>query len=81
MTDSQILFDLFSKAGVAGILCLAVTYVARKLASTYESRISALERATEVCEKDRVELRNMIIRAKFGDKDGTSFSLGPHNNN
>jgi len=81
MNDSQIVFDVVSKAGVAGILCLAVMYVAKKLASTYESRIAALERATEVCEKDRVELRNMIIQAKFGHKDGASFHLGPHSNN
>jgi hypothetical protein len=81
MNESQIIFDIISKAGVAGILCLAVTYVAKKLASTYESRIAALERATEICEKDRVELRNLIIQAKFSPKDGASFNLGPHSNN
>lgn len=80
MTDSQIFVELLSKAGVAGILCLAVTYVAKKLASTYESRIAALERATEVCEKDRVELRNMIIAAKFG-KAGETFHIVPPSKN
>jgi hypothetical protein len=81
MNESQIIFDAVSKAGVAGILCLAVMYVAKKLASTYESRISALERATEVCEKDRVELRNMIIQAKFGGKTGETFHVKPPTKN
>lgn len=73
MNESQMFFELFSKGSVALVLCVAVWYVARKLAVTYESRIAALERATEICEKDRVELRTLILQAKF--RDGATFNL------
>lgn len=60
MTDPVL--ELLSRGGVAALLAAAVWYVARKLAATYESRIAALERASEACEKDRIELRNLIVQ-------------------
>lgn len=68
------LIDLLSKGGTAGILFVAVWFVAKKLAATYEARISALERATEVCEKDRIDLRNLILKG-LGVKDGATLSM------
>jgi hypothetical protein len=59
---NETLTELLSRGGIAGALALAVWYVAKKLADTYESRIAALERASDVCEKDRIELRSLVIR-------------------
>jgi len=52
---------LMQQFGFAGLLLFAVYIIARKLASQYEMRISALETASARCEADRIELRNVII--------------------
>ncbi len=52
---------LMQQFGFAGLLLFAVYIIARKLASQYEMRITALETASARCEADRIELRNVII--------------------
>ena len=52
---------IFSTLGTPGLLIASVYYVVRELKSQYDARISALERRSEECEKDRVALRDMII--------------------
>ncbi len=61
MNDTKIFDTLLQQFGFAGLLVVAVYIIARKLAHQYEARILALEAASERCEKDRVELRNLII--------------------
>lgn len=61
MNDSKILDTLLTQFGFAGVLVVAVYLTARKLASQYEMRITALESASARCEADRIELRNVII--------------------
>lgn len=73
MNESQIFSELIGKGGLAGILFAAVWYVAKKLTAAYEARIQALERASEVCEKDRVELRTMILQGLT--RNGATLSL------
>lgn len=58
----QLTTTLINNFGAAGVLIAAVYLIARKLASQYEARIAALEKASAVCEADRVELRNLIIK-------------------
>lgn len=58
----QLTTILINNFGAAGVLIAAVYLIARKLASQYEARIAALEKASAVCEADRVELRNLIIK-------------------
>jgi hypothetical protein len=60
-TMDTALAELISKGGVIGLLIGAVYYITNKLNAAYEARITALERSSEICEKDRVELRNMIL--------------------
>lgn len=73
MNEAQILSDILGKGGIAAVLIGAVWYVAKKLTVVYEARIQALERASEVCEKDRVELRNLILQNLT--KNGATLSL------
>jgi len=61
MNDPKLFDALLTQFGFAGLLLVAVYIIARKLASQYEMRISALESASARCEADRVELRNVII--------------------
>lgn len=61
MNDPKLFDTLLTQFGFAGVLVMAVYIIARKLASQYEMRISALESASARCEADRVELRNVII--------------------
>lgn len=75
MNESALLFDLISKGGIAGTLVLAVSFVAKKLAEAYESRIVALEKASAECERDRREMRNMILTARI--EKGTTFNSNP----
>lgn len=75
--EHQFLFDLLSKGGIAGLLVVAVWYVANKLASAYEARIASLEKATEICEKDRIELRNIILE-RLTDSEGKTFKMNNH---
>lgn len=67
------LIEMLNKGGTVGALMVAVYYVAKKLSQSYEGRIAALERASEICEKDRVELRTMILKGL--SKDGATFKL------
>lgn len=60
MPDS-ILHTLLNNFGAAGVLIAAIYLIAKKLATQYEARIAALEKASSVCEADRIELRNLII--------------------
>lgn len=53
---------LINNFGAAGVLIAAIYLIAKKLAGQYEARIAALEKASTVCESDRVELRNLIIK-------------------
>lgn len=62
MPTDQLIDTLLRNFGAAGLLIAAVYIIARKLASQYEARIEALERASSVCEQDRIELRNLIIK-------------------
>ncbi len=57
---------LMANFGFAGLLVVAVYIIAKKLASQYEARISALEQASTRCETDRVELRKIIIDLQAG---------------
>jgi hypothetical protein len=61
MNDGKMFDVLLQQFGFGGLLLVAVYLIARKLASQYEMRISALESASARCEADRVELRNVII--------------------
>ncbi len=73
MNESQVISEIIGKGGIAGLLVVAVWYVTKKLTTTYEARITALEKATEVCEKDRVELRNLILQNLT--RNGATLSL------
>lgn len=61
MNDGKIFDTLLTQFGFAGLLVIAVYIIARKLASQYEMRITALESASARCEADRIDLRNVII--------------------
>ena len=61
MNDTKIIDTLMTQFGFAGLLAVAVYLIARKLASQYEMRITALESASARCEADRIDLRNVII--------------------
>ena len=61
MSETKIFDTLLTQFGFAGLLAVAVYLIARKLASQYEMRITALESASARCEADRIELRNVII--------------------
>lgn len=58
----QDLTTIFTTLGTPGLLIASVYYVVKELKSQYDARISALERRSEECEKDRVALRDMIIK-------------------
>ena len=60
----QDLTTVFTTLGTPGLLIASVYYVVRELKSQYDARISALERRSEECEKDRVALRDMIIKGE-----------------
>jgi hypothetical protein len=64
---------IFTTLGTPGLLIASVYYVVREvkmqfdsrvgeLKSQYDARISAIERRSEECEKDRITLRDMIIK-------------------
>lgn len=72
--DHTFFIELLAKGGIAGCLMVAVWYVANKLAAAYEARIASLEKATEICEKDRIELRNMILERLSGP-DNKTFKM------
>ena len=73
----QDLGAIFTTLGTPGLLIASVYYVVREvklqfdsrvgeLKSQYDARISAIERRSEECEKDRVALRDMIINRSSG---------------
>jgi hypothetical protein len=70
MQDIQ---SIFSTLGTPGLLVASVFYVVREVKTQFDSRvgelklqydkrIEALEKRSEDCEKDRVALRDMIIK-------------------
>jgi hypothetical protein len=61
MSPEAITTTLINNFGAAGVLIAAIYLIAKKLATQYEARIAALEKASSVCEADRIELRNLII--------------------
>ena len=69
----QELNTLFATFGTPGLLVASVFYVVREVKTQFDSRvgelklqydkrIEALEKRSEDCEKDRVALRDMIIK-------------------
>ena len=69
----QELNTLFATFGTPGLLIASVFYVVREVKTQFDSRvgelklqydkrIEALEKRSEDCEKDRVALRDMIIK-------------------
>ena len=69
----QDLGTIFTTLGTPGLLIASVYYVVREVKTQFDSRvgelklqyvarISAIERRSEECEKDRVALRDMIIK-------------------
>lgn len=71
----QELGTIFSTFGTPGLLIASVYYVVREvknqfdsrvgeMKNQYDARISALEKRSEDCEKDRIILRDMIIKTK-----------------
>ena len=70
MQDIQ---SIFSTLGTPGLLVASVYYVVREVKTQfdsrvgelklqYDARIAAIERRSEECEKDRVALRDLIIK-------------------
>lgn len=62
MTESSILTTILDKGVTAGLLALACYFIAKKLAAVYESRIAALEKTAEACERDRTSIRDTFIK-------------------
>ena len=69
----QELNTLFATFGTPGLLMASVFYVVREVKTQFDSRvgelklqydkrIEALEKRSDDCEKDRVALRDMIIK-------------------
>jgi hypothetical protein len=65
--------SIFSTLGTPGLLVASVYYVVREVKTQfdsrvgelklqYDARIAAIERRSEECEKDRVALRDLIIK-------------------
>ena len=71
----QDLGAIFTTLGTPGLLIASVYYVVKEVKSQfdsrvgemktqYDARITALEKRSEDCEKDRIALRDMIINTK-----------------
>ena len=71
----QDLGTIFTTLGTPGLLIASVYYVVKEVKSQfdsrvgemktqYDARITALEKRSEDCEKDRIVLRDMIINTK-----------------
>ena len=71
----QDLATVFTTLGTPGLLIASVYYVVKEVKSQfdsrvgemktqYDARITALEKRSEDCEKDRIVLRDMIINTK-----------------
>ena len=69
----QDLATVFTTLGTPGLLIASIYYVGREvktqfdsrvgeLKGQYDARIAAIERRSEECEKDRVALRDLIIK-------------------
>jgi len=69
----QEISTIFSTFGTPGLLMASVFYVVREVKTQFDSRvgelklqydkrIEALEKRSDDCEKDRVALRDMIIK-------------------
>ena len=62
MTETSLITNILDKGVTAGLLAVAVYFVAKKLATVYEARIAALELASKVCEEDRKSIRDTFIK-------------------
>ena len=74
MQDIQ---SIFSTLGTPGLLVASVYYVVREvknqfdsrvgeMKAQYDARIAAIEQRSMECEKDRIQLRDMIIKHTTG---------------
>ena len=54
--DHNTISDLLSVGGNALVLWVACVALVKALKGQYEARITALEKASEACENDRIEL-------------------------
>jgi hypothetical protein len=74
MQDIQ---SIFSTLGTPGLLVASVYYVVREvknqfdsrvveMKTQYDARITAIEQRSMECEKDRIQLRDMIIKHTTG---------------
>jgi hypothetical protein len=70
MQDIQ---SIFSTLGTPGLLVASVYYVVREvknqfdsrvgeMKTQYDARITAIEKRSEECEKDRIALRDLILK-------------------
>ena len=70
MQDIQ---SIFSTLGTPGLLVASVYYVVREvknqfdsrvgeMKNQYDARITAIEKRSEECEKDRIALRDLILK-------------------
>ena len=66
--DTNTLNKLLELGGQAGILWVAILYLTKTLKEAYETRIEALEKASDKCETDRIRLQNQIIEILSKDK-------------
>jgi hypothetical protein len=69
----QDLTTIFTTLGTPGLLIASVYYVVREvklqfdsrvgeLKTQYDARITAIEKRSEECEKDRIALRDLILK-------------------
>lgn len=76
----QEISSIFNTLGTPGLLIASVYYVVKEVKTQfdsrvgemklqYDARITALEKRSEDCEKDRVILRDMIINTKTQPKN------------
>jgi len=65
--------SIFSTLGTPGLLVASVYYVVREvknqfdsrvgeMKTQYDARITAIEKRSEECEKDRIALRDLILK-------------------
>lgn len=74
LAQSPIVTDIvsiFDKLGTPGLLIGAVYYITREVKNLYDGRIKALEAASIECEKDRINLRQLIISKLSSGEHGS----------
>ena len=72
--DPALLDTILKVGGQAAVLWVAIFYLARGMKKQYEDRIVALEKSSDECNRDRIELHRRIEeiyqRALDGAKTG-----------